>query len=1655
MIGRSTKMRIGKCLLSGVLTAAMLCGSLFYTGTQNAGKGLLQVYAADNVALGKPVTVSEQDADSPNCLGSMVVDGIIGDTDNTTGRWSGGVLKAGVANNADQWVTIDLKAADTSVESIKIHFYKLVWSRNYTIQTSDSGNAESWEDVVQMTVTEEQRAGTVQNPTDTIAGSQAGSLKRYVRFFFPAGSLNSSAGGNRISIREIEIMGTQTGVLEEINSASEALNKIPGGITVGEHDSELSIPAVSDRYDIKVYGSEVDRLVDESEEANGAVSPYRIGDRSFNVILQATNKDDASDTAKKNVTVTVQDNTADYPELFPAVKNANPMPDVLPTIQEWYGYEGAFRLTEDSKIIVNDSANVGLSEVAEEMKKDIREICGLTLKIEAGTEKSAGNIYLQSLKTDTYGTGEEGYFLINGDNGIEIYSTAKTGVLYGTVTVEQILYQDASHAIVPKGVIRDYPLYELRGMMFDVARIPTRMQFLQDYTKILKWYKLNTMQVHLNDTQWSEPVAQSGDPKQYDKVEASHRLESELFPSLAKQPAKFEMDEVSSNGTIKYKGDYEGRYDYYYTHIGATDKDGNRTDLYYTKDEYRALEAAAGSRGIQLIPELDTPGHSTPYNKYVYNHQEEVITSLDQYGYLDKEDYFDADGSQKKNFYIHNEENFELMSIKESSENTRNAKIFMTALFDEYLGGIDGIDAVFTADTIHAGVDEYWKTDSESQTGFKNYLNYMYDLIGKSDSKAEYGKQETGYQKDVIVWGSFKKFPCSAEVSKNIILQNWAMADEDPIARMNEGFSIINIPQPYLYTTPGRYHKDMINETFIYYNWDPAKFSNNVSADKGEPHLKGGMAALWGDTNRTGITEADLNERYLRLAAMLGEKNWGGRKSKDTFLEYEQTFDRLREGPGTQIAYQIESKTNLVLDYNFENLSKDKAVIYDASGNGYNGTVKNGIVEEKDNEAMLKFNQNTTIETPLTSISYPYTVSFDIYLENAAANTKESALFSGYDGRLQAAGLNGELGLNRSHYTQSFGYSIEENQKHQITIVGTWQATKLYVDGVFQKILYAQASDPDHGGALVQHPAWTDKDNNFRTTFVFPLSVIGENFIGYLGNIRAYNKALSVEELAAENGAAALETDLARNRLAYADNGDSSYEADTLRLFPAWKATDGDGHVTGAEGISVSYESRWYSSNQNNDFLMIDLGQERKISKAVIDWEANRYADSYNIEVSSDGRTWTTVKEVTGNTSAWTTNTFDETTARYVKMQGVQRKSGAQEYAIYEMKVYGSVDKTALAAKCQETEKLSALSGVDWETEGAKQYLFESLVSAKAVCADVMAGQEEVDAAEGALEKAVADWNFGITELLYDCESILQDKDSYTQESWKKFYDAYEALKNAGEEDDLESLKAALETAKSELHGIISDSQKEEMKAALAEADKLRSKKDEYDEVSWARFETAYTAAVNAGENVSSQKYDELIQNLKSAIRLLVKKEVQLAAPAVAAVKSQKTNVSITWNAVANASGYQLYRKTGSAIVKVGDIVTGTTAYDENPLGGKSMSYYVIALAGGKAGYKDSAAGAAKSITLPNAAKKVTASQVKGKKAVSLKWKSVKGASSYLIYRAEGKGSFKKVGQVKKKLTYQDRKKLKKGKTYSYKVVAVVKKQYSPMKAAKKAVKIK
>lgn len=72
------------------------------------------------------------------------------------------------------------------------------------------------------------------------------------------------------------------------------------------------------------------------------------------------------------------------------------------------------------------------------------------------------------------------------------------------------------------------------------------------------------------------------------------------------------------------------------------------------------------------------------------------------------------------------------------------------------------------------------------------------------------------YDVEVEMWGAMEVLKGNTKVNNNIILNMWSATEDSPSARLAEGFRLINVPQTYLYNTPGRYHKDMIQENNLF-----------------------------------------------------------------------------------------------------------------------------------------------------------------------------------------------------------------------------------------------------------------------------------------------------------------------------------------------------------------------------------------------------------------------------------------------------------------------------------------------------------------------------------------------------------------------------------------------------------------------------------------------------------------------------------------------------------------------------------------------------------------------------------------------------------------------------------------------------------------------
>lgn len=178
------------------------------------------------------------------------------------------------------------------------------------------------------------------------------------------------------------------------------------------------------------------------------------------------------------------------------------------------------------------------------------------------------------------------------------------------------------------------------------------------------------------------------------------------------------------------------------------------------------------------------------------------------------------------------------------------------------------------------------------------------------------------------------------------------------------------------------------------------------------------------------------------------------------------------------------------------------------------------------------------------------------------------------------------------------------------------------------------------------------------------------------------------------------------------------------------------------------------------------------------------------------------------------------------------------------------------------------------------------------------------------------------------------------------------------------------------------------------------------------------------------------------------------------AASSGYNSVTLRWNRTPGATGYEIYRQSGSSNVLIGRINSPTTtSYINSGLKTGTTYYYRI-----KAVSSDKEGKPVCSSLVTASAKPVPAtpsvSLKSGKRKATIKWNRVSGASGYQIYRSLKRTSgFKAVKTIKKGSTkYFVNKKLKKGKTYYYKVRAyktVSKKKIYGNFSTVKSVKVK
>ena len=243
--------------------------------------------------------------------------------------------------------------------------------------------------------------------------------------------------------------------------------------------------------------------------------------------------------------------------------SVNSKPFVVPELKQWTGKDGNFTPGTNAKIVCT-SANPELLRIAQMFADDYQQMFGKTLSVTQG--KATPGDFILSLSADKK-LGEEGYEIKITDR-ITTSAPTLTGLYWSTRTLLQIAEQSQEHSF-PKGIIRDYPDYSIRGFMIDCGRKFIPMSYLQDLVKIMAYYKMNTLQVHLNDNGFKQYFDNN-----WDKTYAAFRLESETYP-------------------------------------GLTARDGS-----YSKKEFIDFQKQAATNFVEIIPEIDIPAHSLAFTHY-------------------------------------------------------------------------------------------------------------------------------------------------------------------------------------------------------------------------------------------------------------------------------------------------------------------------------------------------------------------------------------------------------------------------------------------------------------------------------------------------------------------------------------------------------------------------------------------------------------------------------------------------------------------------------------------------------------------------------------------------------------------------------------------------------------------------------------------------------------------------------------------------------------------------------------------------------------------------------------------------------------------------------------------------------------------------------
>jgi hexosaminidase len=238
--------------------------------------------------------------------------------------------------------------------------------------------------------------------------------------------------------------------------------------------------------------------------------------------------------------------------------------------------EGAFEVGPETAIITDRET----SATGRLLAGRLRQATGHALPV-LENEPARDDAIIFTLDAAARNLGGEGYRLVITPRRITVRALQPAGAFYGSITLQQLLPPDLFSERPAKGVawtipcgrIEDRPRFGWRGALIDVARYYQPKAELLKFIDLLALHKMNSLQLHLTDDQgW--------------------RIEIRKYPRLT------EVGSLRKETLVGHHNDKPMKFD------------GKPHGGFYTQEELREIVAYAEARFINVVPEIEMPGHA-------------------------------------------------------------------------------------------------------------------------------------------------------------------------------------------------------------------------------------------------------------------------------------------------------------------------------------------------------------------------------------------------------------------------------------------------------------------------------------------------------------------------------------------------------------------------------------------------------------------------------------------------------------------------------------------------------------------------------------------------------------------------------------------------------------------------------------------------------------------------------------------------------------------------------------------------------------------------------------------------------------------------------------------------------------------------------------